>query len=266
MQHSPISVSHLRPFLTVSSGAAIFSCGSLIFHSSWSIDLVVTLARRQLNRIEGSRSSEWKIKLPTSFLFSAHARWGTRWRRGWHRWSGSRDVEGLTAKLCPLDDGNLRWPEQGKGWRLAPMVVVVAVRLKVLARERAVGGGAGAEGVEEPGNLPWHMTRTPALRSLCFASWYLVNAGLHIQMIREGMLDCIGDPGSGGRSQECWDCATHFHNIFYHALLLSISKWHKNNAHRALTGTSRDMGYTIATFTSVFVCLFFLFVAFLFFC
>ena len=34
------------------------------------------------------------------------------------------------------------------------MVVVVAVRLKVLAGERAVGAGAGAEGVKEPGNLP----------------------------------------------------------------------------------------------------------------
>ena len=78
-----------------------------------------------------------------------------RWRRG--MLGGWRDVEGLSSELWSLN-GNLGGSEQWKGLRRwlegrRPMVVV-AVRLKVLARERAIGGRTGSEGVKKPSNLP----------------------------------------------------------------------------------------------------------------
>ena len=114
-----------------------------------------------------------------------------QWRRCWcrrNRWSGLRYVNGLTSKLLPFDR-NLRWSEQqGEGWRSSSPMVVVAVRLKVLARERAIGGRTGSEGVKEPGNLPWHMPGTPAIK-LAMLRWAfcyidILWNSLHIGIIR----------------------------------------------------------------------------------
>jgi len=41
------------------------------------------------------------------------------------------------------------------------VVIIVAVWLKVLARKRAVGGGAWSERVEKPCNLARHVARPP---------------------------------------------------------------------------------------------------------